>query len=259
MKIHSNEKFFIENPIISINKFFHANDVVDTHVHSRAQLVYADVGVMELYLQGRYWLLPPLKGLWIPAYCQHRMLAKTDVHLKTLYIHVEPQPLQLPQQVTGIAVSPLLKELLIRAASIPLNYVDNSFEQRLLQLTLEEILHCQKPVLNLPIGQDPRIQQLCQYLLQHPQDERSLEEWSEQVGASPRTLMRLFKKELGIGFSLWKEQLKVMHAVQLLVEGKSLSYIASHLGYATQSAFSVMFKRVTGMTPTQYSKMSLLQ
>lgn len=52
--LHSNEQYFAEQAIVSIPRFFTAGHVVDTHVHSRAQLVYADVGVMELYLQGRY-------------------------------------------------------------------------------------------------------------------------------------------------------------------------------------------------------------
>ncbi|WP_171492570.1 hypothetical protein [Acinetobacter brisouii] len=52
--MHSNEQYFAEQAIVSIPRFFTVGHVVDTHVHSRAQLVYADVGVMELYLQGRY-------------------------------------------------------------------------------------------------------------------------------------------------------------------------------------------------------------
>lgn len=251
-KIHRNEGFFNQNPITSINKFFPKDSTVDFHYHSRGQLVYADEGIMELYIHDTYWLLPSSKGIYIPPQCNHKMRAKTDVYLKTLYINEEN--FDLPNETTGIYISALLRELIVQAANIPNNYLKNSFEDKLLQFTIEVIIQSQNNLFYLPLGKDSRIQSLCHYLLQNPTDNRILNEWAESLGASSRTLIRLFKKETGLSYTIWRENLKVLHAINLLTNQKPISYISSSLGYSSQSAFSVMFKRITNMTPKQYFK-----
>ena len=254
MHLHHNETLFNENIVISLSKYFPKDVLVEPHYHRRGQIIYADSGVMELYINHNYWLIPPLKGIWIPPYCEHQMRAKTNLHLKTLYIDLNKSNFQLPTEILEISISPLLKELLIRASNIPYHYSKNSFEEKLLNFTIDEILNCKNNLPHLPIGKDPRIQSLCKYLIKNPKDKQSLTAWGLNLGASPRTIMRLFQQQTGLSYTLWRENLKVLHAITLLTEGKSVGYIATNLGYASQSSFSVMFKRITGTSPKDYVK-----
>ena len=50
----------------------------------------------------------------------------------------------------------------------------------------------------------------------------------------------------------WRQRLMLLHAIEALDGGAQVQHIAYTLGYATTSAFIVMFKRMTGTTPEQY-------
>ncbi len=106
--------------------------------------------------------------------------------------------------------------------------------------------------LHLPMPRDPRLARICARIVAEPSDETSVEEWSRSVGASERTIIRLFPEETGLTFSRWKQQARLMAAVRLLAEGKPVTDIALELGYESPSAFSAMFRRALGMTPTEY-------
>ena len=75
---------------------------------------------------------------------------------------------------------------------------------------------------------------------------------ADKTFVSPRTLSRLFNKELGMSFGDWKIRLKLMEAVKQLGEKKSVKEIAFNLGYENVSSFIVTFKKHFGKTPTNY-------
>ncbi|AXW61466.1 hypothetical protein CJO94_05375 [Ralstonia solanacearum] len=85
-----------------------------------------------------------------------------------------------------------------------------------------------------------------------PADERSLQDWANAVGASSRTLVRLFQAAFGLSFRDWRQQMRLLAAIPLLAAGTPITKVAGDAGYDTPSAFSLMFRRVMGMTPRQY-------
>jgi AraC-like DNA-binding protein len=72
------------------------------------------------------------------------------------------------------------------------------------------------------------------------------------VGASTRTIARLFRQELGVSFSQWRQQAILARAIPLLSQGRPLSHVARELGYQSQSAFSAMFRRAFGKSPRAF-------
>lgn len=74
------------------------------------------------------------------------------------------------------------------------------------------------------------------------------------VGASERTINRLFTKETGMTFGQWRTQAKLMEAIRKLSEGESVINVSIDLGYESPSAFTAMFRRELGTTPSQYFK-----
>ena len=84
-------------------------------------------------------------------------------------------------------------------------------------------------------------------------DRRGLNEWAELVGASSRTLARLFQQELGMSYLYWRQQVCAMSALPRLGAGEPVTLIASDLGYDTPGAFSSMFRRIMNAAPASTS------
>jgi len=93
---------------------------------------------------------------------------------------------------------------------------------------------------------------LCDALIDDPGSPLTLEHWARQVGASERTLARLFERELALSFGQWRQQVRLAHAAPLIARGMPLSQVAEQLGYTSQSAFSAMFKKTFGSTPSAF-------
>jgi AraC-like DNA-binding protein len=97
------------------------------------------------------------------------------------------------------------------------------------------------------------INQLCQEIEQRPGHRWTLEEMTERVGLSRTHLTRLFKRHrkcTPTGFVIRTRIAAAQH--QLRLSNDSLARIADRLGYCDQFAFSKQFKRLTGLSPTDY-------
>jgi AraC-like DNA-binding protein len=55
-----------------------------------------------------------------------------------------------------------------------------------------------------------------------------------------------------MSFGQWRQQLRLAHAAPLIARGLPLSHVAEQLGYASQSAFSAMFKKTFGTSPSAF-------
>jgi AraC-like DNA-binding protein len=89
-------------------------------------------------------------------------------------------------------------------------------------------------------------------LLEQPGDPRTLDEWAPSTNASPRTLARLFVAETGLTFGAWRQQARVLEAMGRLGGGQAVTDVALDLGYDSVSAFSAMFRRAAGVSPSAY-------
>ncbi|MFZ4832078.1 helix-turn-helix domain-containing protein [Rouxiella sp. Mn2063] len=68
---------------------------------------------------------------------------------------------------------------------------------------------------------------------------------------SEKTLSRRFSSSTGINFNEWKSRRKILLAISLLQEGKTVKYVSASLGYNDPSAFIAMFKKRMGIPPGQ--------
>ena len=80
----------------------------------------------------------------------------------------------------------------------------------------------------------------------------ALAEWARDTGASPRTVARLFRQELGSTFTQWRQQVILARAVALAAGRKPINQIAAELGYNSPSAFSAMVRRAVGLAPGRF-------
>src|SRR5690606_10047538 len=129
--------------------------------------------------------------------------------------------------------------------------------QRRLAVLLDELAVAPDGGLHLAPGRDPRLRRLTAALLADPADGRSLAAWGRAVGASQRTLARLFPAETGLTFTAWRWKARLLRALALLGEGQPVTRVALELGYSGPSAFIQAFRRDLGITPNQSRKESL--
>lgn len=221
--------------------------MIPAHRHPWAQLAYPIRGAIRICAAGMAWVVPANRAVWIPPEIDHEVMVLGAVELRTLYIVSAAAPLPL-DACTVVDVSPLLRSL---GEAIAAGRGDTR-HRLMMQLALEEIRIARPLSLGLPLPRDRRLKALCDALMANPADDRGLAEWAEQVGASERTLARLFKSELETSFGAWRQQLRLAKAVDEISRGQALSQVAAAVGYASQAAFSAMFTRALGVPPSRF-------
>ncbi len=229
-----------------------ADHIIDWHAHERAQLLYAVHGVMRVTTGIGVWVVPPQRAVWIPPGISHHVQAQgTPLSMRSLYIR--PDALAgLPEVCCVVTVSPLMRELIIEAMDIVDDPAPDSADERLIRVLLDRIEGLPVAPLHLPMTTDRRARRITDTLLDDPSDNRTLQEWSGELGASERTLARIFTRDTGMTFGQWRQQVRLLAALTRLAQGDSVTDVAFDLGYASQSAFIAMFRRTLGRTPGRY-------
>jgi len=227
-----------------------ANEHVPTHAHDWAQLACTLRGAVRLRAGETSWIVPPTRAVWVPPCVEHEVHLIGEVALRTVYIDASVAPRAI-DTCEVIDVSSLMRELIEALAtsdtkSQPLRY------ELLSRLLLEEIRRAPTLSLDLPLPFDRRLRSLCDAMLDDPGAGSNLEEWATRVGASPRTLARLFRQELGMTFGQWRQRVRLAHAAAMVSGGTPLAQVAAALGYESASAFSAMFKRALGRPPSAF-------
>ena len=221
------------------------------HRHQRGQLLYTRQGCTRITLAQQLCLLPPSRAAWIPPGVSHRAVMQRSVDYRSIYL-IPDLCAELPEQVCVIEVSALLRAVLepMALADFATDWQQGKFAH-LLGLCLSEIAEAAQQPMLLPLPQDKRLAPLLQTPERLPPELQVLE---QQIGASSRTIGRIFQRETGMSYQQWRQQWRLMRAMELLATGRSLSYCAFETGFASDSAFIAFFKAMTGSTPGHWLK-----
>ena len=172
------------------------------------------------------------------------------VQLRTLYL--DPSIAPPVERCCVVQVSDLLRAAILRAMAFPDPVPGTGPEARLVAVIVDEIHAAPAAPLHLPMPRDPRARRVAEALRETPGDPRRLDEWATHAGASARTLERLFHREVAMSFGAWRQQARLLHALERLAAGESVTAVALELGFETPSAFIAMFRRALGTTPGRY-------
>ena len=104
----------------------------------------------------------------------------------------------------------------------------------------------------VPMPRDARAPPRLAWLLASPGDRRNLAQWGRSVGASQRTLARLFLRDTGLAFGRWRTRARISAALPLLAAGEPVGRVAAAGGDLNASAFVAAFRQETGVTPGEY-------
>lgn len=242
-------------PVAAMPKDFPPGHHIPPHSHERGQLVHAVRGVMRVTAtaegESGTWIVPPQRALWIPPGVEHEIRMSGPVAMRTLYIAPEAAA-ALPAACRVIEISDLLRALILAAMEEPVDYAAGSRGALIAALLLHELRGVEAQPLLLPQPRDARLQAICRRVLDRLDDDIGLETLAGDAGMSSRSLARLFARETGMGFTAWRQQARLAEALTRLGLGRPVALVASDLGYASAAAFTAMFRRALGTTPSRY-------
>lgn len=218
------------------------------HRHPRAQLLFATAGVMRISTEPALFVVPPGTGLWVPADTLHAVRMDGAVHMRALFLRADAAAAG-PSEATVIAVSPLLRELILTVCGEPVVWDASGPIRLVAELVLHEIARAGTRPLSLPACRDPRLARVAAALIADPADPRDLDAYAAIAGASVRTLARLFRVETGMSFQQWRRQLRMTEALAQIAQGVPPVRVAQAVGYASVPAFGAAFRETFGTTP----------
>lgn len=219
------------------------------HDHVEHELLVVTSGTFSLEIGGSLWLVPPTLGVWIPPHVRHRADAEPGTTYACVYVRAERCPITWTEP-TVVTTGPML---LATVGHLARPDLDEAARRRAESVLFDLVTPVAAAGTELPMPSDDRAEKVARSLLRDPADDRCLEDWGHVVGASARTLQRLFSAQTGMGFDQWRMQARVRGALVQLAQGASVAEVSRRLGYASTSAFVARFRRVTGLTPGQYA------
>ncbi|MDQ2763955.1 MAG: helix-turn-helix transcriptional regulator [Pseudomonadota bacterium] len=218
------------------------------HRHPRAQFLFATAGVMRVTTEAAFFTVPPGIGLWVPAETLHAVRMDGAVRMRALFLRADAAA-SGPAATTVIAVSPLLRELILTVCGEPVVWDARGPIRLVAALVLHKIHRAGTRPLSLPACRDPRLARVAAALIADPADPRDLDGYAAIAAASVRTLARLFRAETGMNFRQWRRQLRMTEALARIAQGVPPAKVAPQVGYASAPAFGAAFLQTFGITP----------
>lgn len=234
------------------------------HRHPWAQVAMSSTGVIRMSAARSTYIVPPSRALWIPPGVEHVVTVLEDAEIRTLYVHPTARfladaqapdaasPFERWPECRVLEVSPLLRELVPHLDTAPGTHAPDERERCIAALVLDELRRAAPVRLGIDLPADARLRRLCEAMLDHPTRWTALEDWAAHIGASPRTVARLFRSELGSSFGQWRQQVLLAHALAMAARKRPMASIAAELGYASASAFTAMVRRTVGQPPSRF-------
>ena len=222
------------------------------HHHVKGQLLYAPQGCITLTLENAICILPPTKAVWIPPYTKHRAQMTNVVAYRSLYF--DSSIYTCPEAIEIVEVNELLKALINKMAfwdwDIAREQTTNTAN-----LFWEEFYSANQHSFILPLPTDRRFKSFCKRVRTASFLAPALSTLASSVGASTKTITRLFKAETGMTYQEWRQQWRLFKAIELLSENRQVGDVAHLLEFSSNSAFIAFFKQQTGQTPLAFTKL----
>jgi AraC-like DNA-binding protein len=235
------------------------HDVTQTeHDHAWHQLTFAARGHLEVITDDARHIVPADRAVWVPAGTLHTEIMRAPISMRSIYIssRASRPPAALGRapraadRVRTIAVTPLLRELILHVSRIGALDRRRPEQARLVGVLLDQLAAAQDVSLALPSPRDPRARKFADLVTREPGDDASIAALARRAGASLRTIERCFLAETGVPVGEWRRRVRLFHAMRLLEAGASVTSVALDVGYASTSAFSHAFARQFGHSPT---------
>ena len=95
-------------PIVPLAENYPHGERIAPHCHNRAQLIHALSGVITVNSSQGCWVVPPGRGVWVPAAVEHDLKMAGQVRMRTLFVASDARP-DLPLTCRVVDIPPLLR------------------------------------------------------------------------------------------------------------------------------------------------------
>jgi AraC-like DNA-binding protein len=241
----------VARPVSALADDYAAGYLDPRHCHRRAQLIYATTGVMIVSTDPATFIVPPQRAVWVPGGMMHEVRCRGRVACRTLYFETD-QIAGLPEAAGVIEVTDLLRELIVEATRLPVDYDKDGRDGLVMALIIDEIIASRTVPLHVPMPTSERLARVCAAVLADPAGKDDIDEWANAAAMGRRTFTRAFRGETGMSFAVWRQQVRLIEALSLLSVGEPVTSVAFEVGYDSPSAFIAAFRRAFGASPTRY-------
>lgn len=224
--------------------------VTGYHAHDDGQLFGLREGLQVIETPSGRWVQPPGWIGWIAPRCAHAAQSFGATAGWSLHIDAS-MAAGLPDGPHVFATTPLVQGLIDRLTTLAMSSANfETRRARIVAVLLDELAASAWPSLHLPMPQDKRLAATA--LADDPAMPDTIDQWGGRIGMARRTLTRRFAAETGLSFAQWRQQSRLLKAVELLSLGEAVTSVALTVGYSSVSAFIETFRKHFGSTPTRF-------
>lgn len=158
----------------------------------------------------------------------------------------------LPGNPRLVEMTPLLRELILEAGRMQKLPGPSAEAAWIHQLLSSRISAAPERASRVRAPVDSRLARICEAIISDPSDNRPIDYWAAKMAMSRRTLTRRFREEIGMSFSMWRQQVRLQEALVRLEMGQPITTIALDVGYECPTSFSTVFRQTFGAPPSRY-------
>lgn len=147
------------------SSFHRHHKEMDFHRHRKGELLLALRGVLTCEVEGGFWIVPPQSAIWVPGGVLHKFTVAGTIECYVVFIDPNVAS-NLPSNCCALSTTPLLRELMIRSASLPMLYAEGGMESHLVTLLLDEIAVAPIGNLHLPMPADARLRRIVEMIME---------------------------------------------------------------------------------------------
>lgn len=238
-------------PVFGVKVRYPAGHIVPRHTHDYGHIIYADRGLLRVEAESGQWIVPPTAAVWLRPNIEHGLHVPVALQAYGLFVRKEYCD-ALPADDCVIHVDGLVRELIEAIA----NLEQSSPKAELMgQLLIEELKEKTRLPLHLPWPSGPyssTIAAVCEALVEDPSDTRTASELASRHAMTEKTLHRHFVHSTGMTFGRWRQRLRLLSSIAMLVQGLPITQIALASGYESHSAYTTAFRKQFGASPSQF-------
>lgn len=154
---------FTHRPLVPYAHDYLHGDSEPWHQHDCAQLLHTLSGVVRVDTASGCWVVPPGRGVWLPAGTPHSLRITGNVAARTLFIDPLARA-DLPATCQIVQISGLLRELILTSLTLEASYSPGSRDERVYELILDEIRTMRVLPFHLPEPESEPLRTLCQQI-----------------------------------------------------------------------------------------------
>lgn len=232
------------------------------HKHKKGQLLFAEGGIIHVFVNEKHWYLPARCFMWIPANTEHKIITfSPNVDLYNFYFKMQNSDLSFYHTADIYYAGDLLREMILytkdwNGAYTPEQPLQFHFIQAIKAMLPELVINRLPETIQHPFPKDKTLLQIARFLTNNLERNYTLEEVAKEFGLSPRTLSRKFKENMGMSYVRFLRSLRITKALELIAQQHYNMYeVAMLVGYGSLSAFSTIFYKIIGIRPTEYAQL----